>query len=191
MLLLPWIKGFNLTGAWCMICQMIQIWLTSGIVLWSIYDERMRRTLCEHRDSHDDLMLARGAFHHGVRWGFMCHFWSDANGIVDRGVGGVHIWGRYGGWWMCGILDGWACVTSLSCEGPQYITSPAQGMMYWQRYTRPPGDIYNATQVTQLCTWPLDLLMKLQPIDSSCSEFTHRSPQVELMAVMWPALHID
>lgn len=39
------------------------------------------------------------------------------------GWGGI-ISGRYGGWWMCGILDGWACVTSLSCEGPQYITPP-------------------------------------------------------------------
>lgn len=103
------------------------------------------------------------------------------------GRGVLHIWG----WWMCGILDGWACVTSLSCEGPQYITYPCAGndvlteiyKTFGSHLQRNTGDT-----TLHLTSWPL---MKLQPIDSSCSEFTCGSPQVELMAVMWPVLHID
>lgn len=83
-----------------------------------------KREVVNTGDWHDGPMLAGCR---SVCWGLCVSFDQMPMGCwtcveVEVVDGGLHIWGSYGWWWICGILDGWACVTSLSCEGLKYIT---------------------------------------------------------------------
>lgn len=113
-----------------------------------------KREVVNTGDWHDGPMLAGCR---SVCWGLCVSFDQMPMGCwtcveVEVVDGGLHIWGSYGWWWICGILDGWACVTSLSCEGLKYITPPpAQWMMYWQSYGRLLGVVYNTGDTTIDC----------------------------------------
>ena len=134
----PEVRSLNLTRSRCVIRQMVQIWLTSRGFVYGRFATLGRK----HRDWHDGPVLAGCR---SVCWGLCVSFdqmpmgcWTCVGG--GGCWGGLHIGGRHGWWWMFGILDGWACVASLSCEGLKYYNpSPAQCMMYWQSYGRPLG----------------------------------------------------
>lgn len=118
----PEVRSLNLTRSRCVIRQMVQIWLTSRGFVYGRFATLGRK----HRDWHDGPVLAGCR---SVCWGLCVSFdqmpmgcWTCVGG--GGCWGGLHIGGRHGWWWMFGILDGWACVASLSCEGLKYYNPP-------------------------------------------------------------------
>lgn len=134
--------------------------------LWPIYD-------VEGRCSRAALAPLRPSF--------MSYFWSQASGLPDLG-GRAHMWG---GWWMCGISDGWARVTSSIREGLHFLLQHAEWCV-----DGAPGVIYDTGDATlHLTSWPFH--KKNPKKTTSRCKLTRCSAQVELTAVMRPVLQVD